>query len=314
MSLIATAPGKVMLAGEYAVIDGAPAVLMAVDRRVRARDTGTDQKLSPFLDAVRAAAESFGGDPRRAARIVVDSETLSAPSGTKLGLGSSAAVTAAAAAIALGREASAGSIHALAHHAHRAAQSLRGAKGSGADIATSVHGGVVEVRIGPTGPDAPMVTRPLALPRALQLVFVWTGRAADTASLVARVRALRNSDAPAYRTAIDDIAAAARALAAALSADAEPAAAIAAIAAGARAVAALGQRAGVDLESDIHRQIARRAAEHGGAAKPTGAGAGDIAMAAFASPAAAAAFRATIEADGILSPALRVDLRGTAFA
>ena len=33
----ASAPGKVVLSGEYAVLDGAPAVCMAVDRRAIAR-------------------------------------------------------------------------------------------------------------------------------------------------------------------------------------------------------------------------------------------------------------------------------------
>jgi phosphomevalonate kinase len=30
---MASAPGKLVLAGEYAVLDGAPAIVMAVDRR-----------------------------------------------------------------------------------------------------------------------------------------------------------------------------------------------------------------------------------------------------------------------------------------
>ena len=35
MPIAASAPGKVILSGEYAVLDGAPAVCMAVDRRAR---------------------------------------------------------------------------------------------------------------------------------------------------------------------------------------------------------------------------------------------------------------------------------------
>ena len=35
MNVRTSAPGKVILSGEYAVLDGAPAVVMAVDRRAR---------------------------------------------------------------------------------------------------------------------------------------------------------------------------------------------------------------------------------------------------------------------------------------
>ena len=35
--MIATAPGKLILTGEYAVLDGAPALVVAMDRRAVAR-------------------------------------------------------------------------------------------------------------------------------------------------------------------------------------------------------------------------------------------------------------------------------------
>ena len=35
MPIVASAPGKVILSGEYAVLDGAPAVCVAIDRRAR---------------------------------------------------------------------------------------------------------------------------------------------------------------------------------------------------------------------------------------------------------------------------------------
>ena len=39
--IVASAPGKVVLSGEYAVLDGAPAICMAVDRRARVRIEAT---------------------------------------------------------------------------------------------------------------------------------------------------------------------------------------------------------------------------------------------------------------------------------
>ena len=41
VQMIATAPGKLILTGEYAVLDGAPAVVVAVDRRAVARRNAT---------------------------------------------------------------------------------------------------------------------------------------------------------------------------------------------------------------------------------------------------------------------------------
>ena len=50
--MIATAPGKLILTGEYAVLDGAPALVVAIDRRVVARRRVSPRGSSPFLLAV----------------------------------------------------------------------------------------------------------------------------------------------------------------------------------------------------------------------------------------------------------------------
>jgi phosphomevalonate kinase len=62
---IATAPGKLHLAGEYAVLDGAEAVVCAVDRRAIARPSGRGED-SPFLDEVVAELIRRRGDGRAA--------------------------------------------------------------------------------------------------------------------------------------------------------------------------------------------------------------------------------------------------------
>ena len=309
MSLVATAPGKVMLSGEYAVIDGGPAVVVAVNRRVQAHVAEAPVELSLFLDAVRRAAPRFGGDPSRAERVAVDSDVLRAPCGTKLGLGSSAAVTVAAAALSLGRDAPPSAIHGLAHYAHRSAQGTLGAKGSGADIAAIVHGGVVAARIGPGGADAPLETTPLTLPSSLHLAFVWTGLAADTASLVALVQQMRANAPVTYQQRMDGLAAAATALTDAFMAD-DASAALLALSAGAEAVAALGEAAGADLDTAVHRRLRGRARGLGGILKPTGAGAGDMAVAAFLTAADATRFTEETVSEGILCPSLRVEQRG----
>ena len=95
--MIATAPGKLILTGEYAVLDGAPAIVIAVDRRAIARRNAIPRGSSPFLIAVaeEIAARRGAADPaaRAALEISVDS-TAFYNRAQKLGLGSSAAVVA----------------------------------------------------------------------------------------------------------------------------------------------------------------------------------------------------------------------------
>lgn len=274
---IASAPGKLHLTGEYAVLHGATAVLIAVDRRVIARATDADRgaALSPFLVAVADELARVAG-PRAAAaarRIAVDSGALY-DRGTKLGLGSSAATTVAATACALAHDDPAptrDAIHAIARAAHAEAQGARGARGSGADIATSTYGGAIAFTSG--------AVRPLHLPAELALIPFWTGAAADTAPLVAAIEAARAQDRGVDR-ALAAIAAASQALVAACDAG-DTAGAIAALDAGADAVAALATVAGAALIPDPVVRARQALAALGGVAKTCGAAGGDVAIAAI---------------------------------
>jgi phosphomevalonate kinase len=299
----ATAPGKILLAGEYAILDGAEAVVFAVDRHARAHVAAApappSSVPSPFLAAARAvlAAHYRADDPAvaAAARIVVDSSALCAADGQMLGLGSSAAATVAAVGCALAagrRRAEPALVHELAHAAHATAPATRGARGSGADVAAAVFGGALAVRA--AGADRPMAIRRVLLPPYLPLVTVWTGAAADTASLVARVRAFATSSPRAYAPLCAALADAAQELLTALTAPDPTRAAIAAVRRGHEALFALGRATGLALVTDTHIQLARLADRHGGAVKPTGAGAGDIACAVLPDAGAAAAFRAEL--------------------
>jgi phosphomevalonate kinase len=306
----ARAPGKVMLAGEYAVLDGGEAVLIAVDRYAVARVGTTPAELPPLLaavrDQIRAARGAESAALRAAAAIAVDTGALQAADGRKLGLGSSAAAVAAATycALAAGGEVELTEVHRIAHAAHRTAQARSGHPGSGADVAASVWGGVVAVRSS-ADPAAPPALRFLELPEHLHLVVVWTGVAAATPPLVAAVMQLRER-APdrwaAWRDAID---LAAQGLIRAC-ADGDAGAAVAALATGANAVAALGHAAGVPLETEAHRRLAALAGARGGACKPTGAGAGDLAVAGFTDAGAAEEFRSDVAAAGMTALDLRV--------
>ncbi len=288
-SLRASAPGKLMLAGEYAILEGAEAVVMAVGRRVVARVGGSPEPLSPFLAAARdLLAAEFGPNApaaRAAAAIAVDSAALALPGGPKLGLGSSAAATVAGLACALAAAGESPSPERLCGFAQRAHAAAQGGRGSGADIAASSFGGLLVARAATHGGAC----RRLALPRDLKLVATFTGRAAHTPTLMRAAARARDGDPAAYAAAMGALGDASAALAAAIDGG-DARACVAAIDRGAAAIAELDASVDAELVLPAHRLIAEAARHRGGAAKPTGAAGGDLALAAFADPGAAEAF------------------------
>jgi len=200
----ASAPGKVVLSGEYAVLVGAPAVCMAIDRRahvtIAARDdahhvvsrVGTSNKPCRFkssdgviewIDAgddfalLEAVWETVGFEPTSNVSLRLDTREFSdVASGNKTGIGSSAALTAALAA-ALGdlnsgeQNSNAPEAATVAFDAH---QKFQGGRGSGVDIATSVAGGLIEYVM--NGRE----THQLTWPDELVYALIWTGAPAST--------------------------------------------------------------------------------------------------------------------------------------
>jgi phosphomevalonate kinase len=174
--VVARAPGKVFLLGEYAVLDGGRAVVAAVDRYVEVRAIRSSLGARIRIDApgVQATAEFAAANPpvaegplrfalaafhaavrrmpaiaRTGLHIEIASD-LALPAGTKTGLGSSAAVCAAvtAALFAAGTTDSSfpidrEQVFATAFEAHQMAQK---GVGSGADVAASCYGGLVCVQ------------------------------------------------------------------------------------------------------------------------------------------------------------------------
>jgi phosphomevalonate kinase len=222
----ASAPGKLFLLGEYAVLDGAPALLVAVDRRATVTIAPSDDDRwhlsTPGLDLDDLTLEADGSIPagvdertRRQLRvfdavqtvvrcsgalsIAIDSTAFSA-AGYKLGLGSSAAVaTALTAALstAAGSSPSREDIRILATDAHRSAQ--RGA-GSGGDVASSSYGGLVGyVR------DTPPIS--LVWPEELEIMAVVTGTGSSTTNLVGKVADYAARDPARYHADIARLAA-----------------------------------------------------------------------------------------------------------
>lgn len=270
----ASAPGKLIVSGEYAVLEGAPALVVAVDRRAVARVHDGPRGSSPFLAAVAEEVAAAGGDPARALAIAVDSSAFYVGA-MKLGLGSSAAVTVAATALALGAPLDRPRVLAIASAAHARAQGARGARGSGADIAAAVLGGAIEYTVA----AAPA---PRRWPAGLAIVPFFTGASADTATLVAAVAAARAVRPDAVAAALAAIAAASRAACAACATRDPALAAPALIAALALASAAMDQLAVAAQLPLVPACVTRARAALtavGGTAKTTGAGGGDVGVA-----------------------------------
>ena len=172
MTIVASAPGKIVLSGEYAVLDGAPAICMAVDRRAVATVSksadGDCHLVTPGFDG----ADPFGivdavcGGIRPALDIELDTSAFF-QGRRKVGIGSSAALTVALVAALEHSE----DVFVKALLAH---SELQGGKGSGIDVAAAVHGGLIEYRS-----ETRSVNR-LDWPADLNMRVLWMGVSAST--------------------------------------------------------------------------------------------------------------------------------------
>jgi phosphomevalonate kinase len=289
-----TAPGKLFFAGEYGVLHGGTAVVVAVDRRVVARfvpgAVPSTLVVAEAIAAVRSHCTTTGASlPEGAPEI--DSGSLS-DGGQKLGLGSSAAVAAAAVGVLL--EAAGFDVEAekpltflLAERAHRAAQ---GGRGSGADVAAAVMGGVLAYTRPEVG--APSM-RALVPPAQLVPVVVSTGIPSATVGHVTAVERLAARDPGAHARRLREIRRAADAFLLGYEAG-DVRVVLQAVGAAHEALAALGRDADLPIVTPAVDAAAALARELGGAAKPSGAGGGDVGVAFFSDPHSAAAFRARV--------------------
>lgn len=262
---VVRAPGKAILSGEYAVLHGAPAIAVAVDRYVAVTAADEMAEPSPFV----AAALRHAGAPD--AKVSVDSRALY-EEGTKLGLGSSAAVTAAVVGW-VKRDAlrDKDALFAIADAAHGEAQ---GTRGSGIDVACSVYGGTIRF----VRKNAAVDVREVDLPDGVRVTFIWAGQPASTPELLGRVKALAEAQPSRHEAAIGRLVSHAHAFATAVNAN-DPDGLVRAADAYGQAMAALGDAAGCEIVTRPHTQLAALARRHGGAAKPSGAGGGDLGVA-----------------------------------
>jgi phosphomevalonate kinase len=320
MRITASAPGKVVLSGEYAVLDGAPAVSMAVDRRAIAElapATGPacsvtapghapepgrfviesggfrwlegGDRFAVVENVCRAGACRFPG----AVDIVLDTRAFAdSATGSKIGIGSSAAVTAALAAAFAALAGETGDIAAVAIEAHRALQG----GGSGVDVATAVSGGLIEYRMPGTR------RRALVWPEDLHFALYWSGVGSDTARRLERLRLA--GPRPSRGVLVEAASSAAAAW--------RSGASLAILDALGKYAAALAR---FDADHDIgifdagHGALAA-AAPDGIVYKPCGAGGGDVGVALTTDAGALAAFTETARRHGFSYLPIALDPEG----
>lgn len=289
---VARAPGKLVALGEYVVLDGAPAVVLAVDRYVEAavgpspddecrlkiradavverRFAPLDSSGAPLVDIVAGAV-----DAPFAWAATIDSQALY--SGTaKLGLGSSAAVlcawAAAFRAYARSRGCAAPALQvAELIELHRR---LQGGEGSGLDVAASCTGGAITFRLGPKG--MPQIGS-VRLPNSVGFAGVFTGRSASTPGMVEHYREWRRNRPREAAATLSRLTALAEAGAVALQGG-DARAWLEAFAAYGRGLQELGDAIGADIVTAEHREIGDVARRHGVAYKVSGAGGGDLGL------------------------------------
>ncbi len=215
------APGKLFLSGEYAVLEGAPAILRAMPQRarvsIRPADSGELRLMSdatrvqplsealgntPIVDSVMASlsAQDFSNDLVNrvsAGRLSMLLDTSAFyRNHQKLGLGSSAALTVALVRALTGLEQP--EEEALIRLATDAHQRLQGGLGSGADIALSALDRDIIFR----RHQAPVA---VTLPPDLRLLYIWTGMPASSAAYLKQLDDWRLLSPSAYQPIIKDL-------------------------------------------------------------------------------------------------------------
>ncbi len=288
-----------MIVGEYAVLEGAEAIVAAVDRRCYARlglDTGVIPRDTPREVTATAAATAAALGRPVADVISIDASALR-QDGRKLGLGSSAAAAVATAGALfadagfdLGEPGVRARVLDCALEGHRAVAP----EGSGADVAAAALGGFVRFRKLGDGVE----THALAWPDALATRVVWTGIEVRTSDMLEHVRALHERDPATHRSLLAALADRSDAVVSALL-DGDLAGVIAGVDEYADAMGALGRAAGISIVDDTTARIRELAIRSGGAAKPSGAGGGDVVFGVFPGEAAAEDFASACAIAGL---------------
>lgn len=305
-----SAPGKLLLLGEFGVAFGGFGMAMAVNRRVVLYPAPSEPvDLENLVDFCRDfAAQRLGVErPRLAWRC--NSSRLYEDD-VKLGLGSSAAIAVAAVSslfVEMEREISStsaqDSILRLSLAVHGAAQ---GGGGSGIDVAASLFGGVVGLSAG-----KPAEVKPCRLPEDLRLVTVWSGEAASTPTLLGAVRKFAENSPEQFDVLMSEMR---RVVEPFFLAPRGVGDWIVAVQRYGALMDRLGREADVGIVTPGIRRLTALATDLGGTAKPSGAGGGDVVLGYFSNEEAAAEFRGAARDAGVVPLDLAIEPVGVRAA
>ncbi|MDB4945304.1 MAG: Phosphomevalonate kinase [Labilithrix sp.] len=287
------APGKLVLTGAYAVLTGAPAVVVATSRGAYADASRAAPTATP---EVRAALGEGVIAPH------VDASSLFVGA-RKLGLGASAAILVASLAAIDVRDgarlddaAARASLFQRAYAAHAVAQG----GGSGVDVAASTYGGVLEYQRG--------VPTARALPPGTVLTVFACAASARTSELRGLVDGLARRSPAEHGALLGELSAVAADAAVAVRRG-DHVGFVGAMRRAARGLAALGAASGAPIVPAGFEVLEGLAAAEDAAFCVSGAGGGDVAVFAGSAP-PSAAFQERARALGLFAIDLSVDEKG----
>lgn len=257
------APGKMVLTGAYAVLEGAPAIVIAVDRYAKADPARVAE--SPSAEVL----DALGDTPPPSC----DASALY-HEGSKLGLGSSAAVLVAslgADAAKRGLDPSDPDVRSRIFRRARESHARVQGGGSGVDIAASTYGGVLRYTLHANRPWILEST----LPEGLVISGFFSGKSARTSDLLAQVAQLKERDPEAHSRVFGNLGYAAE-LAAKLMESGSVREFVGAVGLFLESLEELGELAEAPIVPLTFKRLAIIAAEEGGVFLPSGAGGGDV--------------------------------------
>lgn len=347
MTITTRAPGKLFIAGEYAVVEpGHPSILVAVDRFITVSLTDSpdvghvhsseygrlpvewrwdaesgeivvDHHPYDYVTSAIDMMERLRGERSIEPRpfdLHIESE-LDDVNGQKYGLGSSAAVVVATIA-AINEFYELGLSGLDRFKIALLATIAVSPRSSGGDIASSTFGGWISY----SSPDraallesmasstvteclkadgwAPLSVKQLPLPDRLRLVVGWTGSPSSTEALVGSVKKASPTDSPAYTTFLANSDRVVHGLTEALESG-DPALAQGLLREARENLLLLQETSGITIETEKLKTLCKIAEQHGGAAKPSGAGGGDCGIALTANGVDVESMRGAWEEAGI---------------
>ena len=279
-----------MLLGEYAVLAGSRAMVSSVNRYATVQWSSRPKKSSLVLSSVADACDNS----KYKDHITVDTRNFYRADGQKLGIGSSAAVAVGTSVFLRQQRDSLALESAL--QGHRTASN---GIGSGVDLASVFHGGVIAASVQPSA-----IERLSSFFEDLHLAVFYLEKSASTKSMVARcqrseqwhsltnemssvssvgIEAYKNRQSGDFMQSVQEYG---------------------------NLMRSLGKAANVPIYTAQMERLSHCVERHGGVSKPSGAGGGDVALVFSKS---AESFDTIAHETGLEKLDLQLDTLGTHF-